>query len=155
MEDAFVVANLMKKHNIVSSSTPSEEQLKQVCQEYQDQRGKRVGDTVLRARKRAAITHALEGMEETSQWYSELAKEDGQHIMEGELVSCQPDLMRKPKVYLIVCACRNVQNNPRRSQRARCLHTLEAHHKRTTGPFTGTGSRRIIDKTRRWFCIHF
>ncbi|KAK9900050.1 putative flavoprotein monooxygenase acting on aromatic compound [Cystobasidium minutum MCA 4210] len=82
MEDAFVVANLLKKHGL-SSGSPTQEQLQQVCKDYQDQRGKRVGDTVLRARKRAAITHALEGMEQTKQWYTELAKEDGSHIMEG------------------------------------------------------------------------
>lgn len=86
MEDAFVVAHLMKKHGL-SKTPPTSEILKRVCEEYQEQRGKRVGDTVLRARKRAAITHALEGMEQTNEWYAELAKEDGKHIMEGELGS--------------------------------------------------------------------
>ena len=84
MEDAFVIAHLTKKHGL-SSGQPTQEQLQQVCKDYQDQRGKRVGDTVLRARKRAAITHALEGMDQTKQWYAELAKEDGMHIMEGEI----------------------------------------------------------------------
>lgn len=83
MEDAFVVAHLMKKHGLSSAKSASQEQLQAVCKEYQEQRGKRVGDTVLRARKRAAITHALEGMEQTNEWYTELAKEDGFHIMEG------------------------------------------------------------------------
>lgn len=89
MEDAFVIANLTKKHGLSGERTsvskgPTKEQLGQICKEYQEQRGKRVGDTVLRARKRAAITHALEGMQQTEEWYSELAKEDGMHIMEGK-----------------------------------------------------------------------
>lgn len=89
MEDAFVVANLMKTHGLSEAgATPSKDALLQVCKDYQEQRGKRVGDTVLRARKRAAITHALEGMEQTQTWYTELAKEDGQHIMEGEHIRC-------------------------------------------------------------------
>lgn len=90
MEDAFVIAHLTKKHGLSKTHAnpppkPTREQLLQVCKDYQEQRGKRVGDTVIRARKRAAITHALEGMEQTEEWYGELAKEDGRHIMEGKL----------------------------------------------------------------------
>lgn len=103
MEDAFVIAHLMKKNGLSSASPASQEQLQAVCKEYQEQRGKRVGDTVLRARKRAAITHALEGMEQTNEWYTELAKEDGFHIMEGALPNLQI-MPRCSQIYTYDCA---------------------------------------------------
>lgn len=88
MEDSFVVAKLIKAAGLSTSSfgdmpVPTAEQLQGVCQQYQSERGKRVGDTVLRARKRAAVTHALEGFEQTNEWYKELRSEDGTHIMAG------------------------------------------------------------------------
>lgn len=84
MEDAFVVAQLFREQGISgTSTTPTREQLQTVCSAYQAQRGKRVGDTVLRARKRAAITHALEGEQQTNEWYAELKTEDGTNIMNG------------------------------------------------------------------------
>jgi FAD-dependent urate hydroxylase len=88
MEDAFVIANLLKEAGLSPSSdsrapSPTAAQLQKVAARYQEQRGKRVGDTVLRARKRAAITHALESPDITKAWYEELQGEDGSHIMEG------------------------------------------------------------------------
>jgi len=88
MEDSFVVAKLLKAAGLSKTSsggmpTPTSAQLQTVCEQYQSERGKRVGDTVLRARKRAAVTHALEGFEQTNEWYDELTREDGSHIMAG------------------------------------------------------------------------
>lgn len=88
MEDAFVIATLMKEAGLGKTATgsmpqPTSSQLKKVVEDYQVQRGKRVGDTVIRARKRAAITHALEGFQQTNEWYAELAHEDGKNIMNG------------------------------------------------------------------------
>lgn len=84
MEDAFVAAQLLKEEGVVGSErSPSADTLKIVCNKYQQQRGERVGETVLRARKRAAITHALEGFDQTNEWYAELTVEDGSHIMDG------------------------------------------------------------------------
>lgn len=85
MEDAFVVAHLIKQEGLAKaqhSPMPSST-LKTVCEKYQQQRGDRVGETVLRARKRAAITHALESADITNEWYAELAVEDGSAIMQG------------------------------------------------------------------------
>lgn len=120
MEDAFVIAHLTKKHGLSktdagSTPTATSEQLQQICKDYQEQRGKRVGDTVLRARKRAAITHALEGMEQTEEWYGELAKEDGMHIMEGEF----SNNFDTPYPRLTSDVFRHVENNPRSAQRTR------------------------------------
>ena len=88
MEDAFVLAHLMNKAGLAktgvkSAPAPTVEGLKQVVQEYQRVRSERVGTTVLRARKRAAVTHALDGFDITNQWYKELEGEDGTHIMDG------------------------------------------------------------------------
>lgn len=88
MEDSFVLAHLAKQEGLSGSDgkpapAPTAEQLKSIAKAYQESRGKRVGDTVLRARKRAAITHALDGFEQTNEWYRELTGEDGTHIMDG------------------------------------------------------------------------
>ena len=85
MEDAFVVAHLMKEEGLSGkeASPPTSSALKKVCERYQQQRGERVGETVLRARKRAAVTHALDGFDITNEWYAELAVEDGAAIMAG------------------------------------------------------------------------
>lgn len=85
MEDAFVIANLIKQGGLAGpqQDPPSPAKLRAVCEKYQQQRGDRVGETVLRARKRAAITHALEGFDQTNEWYAELKVEDGTHIMDG------------------------------------------------------------------------
>ena len=83
MEDAFVLAHLIKAASLPSDSAPPASALQAICTQYQAERGTRVGETVLRARKRAAITHALDGEDQTHEWYAELANEDGSHIMEG------------------------------------------------------------------------
>ena len=90
MEDAFVLAYLLKKagfaktlHQHQPPTKPTTAGLKDVLREYQERREERVSDTVLRARKRAAVTHALDGFEITRKWYKELEGEDGSHIMDG------------------------------------------------------------------------
>jgi FAD-dependent urate hydroxylase len=65
MEDAFVVAELMEKEGLTGDAPVSEEALKRVVQAYQEARAERVRQLVLRARKRAEVTHALDGMQQT------------------------------------------------------------------------------------------
>lgn len=88
MEDSFTIALLLKKHGLSGSvkeppPPPNKAALQAVIKEYQELRGARVAGVVQRARKRAQVTHALAGMEQTLEWYTELKGEDGTHIMEG------------------------------------------------------------------------
>lgn len=65
MEDALVIALLIKKECGGGTGTPSAESLVKVVNEYQEIRAARVASLVLRARSRAEMTHALNGMPET------------------------------------------------------------------------------------------
>jgi FAD-dependent urate hydroxylase len=65
MEDAFVLANLMEKEGVTGTGPVSGDALKKAVEAYQDARAERVSQLVLRARKRAEITHALNGMQQT------------------------------------------------------------------------------------------
>jgi FAD-dependent urate hydroxylase len=73
MEDAWVLAN-----NLVTTNISVEDALLR----YQTQRLARSADIVLRARKRAHMTHAKEPLK-TEQWYAELRNEDGTNIMDA------------------------------------------------------------------------
>lgn len=65
MEDAAVVALLVKQECGGGKGKPNAEALKRVVNQYQDLRAARVASLVLRARERAGTTHALNGMPET------------------------------------------------------------------------------------------
>lgn len=72
MEDAWVLANALGEHDDLAAALAA----------YDRARVDRVGDIILRARKRADMTHGHDPVV-TDQWYQELAREDGRHIMAG------------------------------------------------------------------------
>lgn len=77
LEDAFVLGQLSKKEGLVGADTPvTEAKLQAVGRGYVLSRHERVTSMVLRARKRAEVTHALNGMEETEGAY-EVASSTG------------------------------------------------------------------------------
>lgn len=73
MEDAWVLAQSLDD---ASGDIP------QALTAYDAARVERTGEIIRRARERAAMTHAHDP-ERTRAWYSELAREDGRHIMGG------------------------------------------------------------------------
>jgi len=66
MEDAFVLAKAMTNEGLTSNGPAPADSLKKAVQAYQNARAQRVSELVLRARKRAEITHALDGMKQTT-----------------------------------------------------------------------------------------
>ncbi|MFP8968418.1 FAD-dependent urate hydroxylase HpxO [Pokkaliibacter sp. CJK22405] len=72
MEDAWVLTECLKTSGSLISALNA----------YDARRVERVGDIVLRARKRCDITHGTEP-EKTRQWYDELANESGANILAG------------------------------------------------------------------------
>ncbi|ARS53061.1 FAD-dependent urate hydroxylase HpxO [Kushneria konosiri] len=72
MEDAWVLAQALSEHS----------SLHRALEAYDRARVDRVGDIILRARKRADMTHGHDPAV-TDQWYQELTREDGRHIMAG------------------------------------------------------------------------
>lgn len=72
MEDAWVLAGALGQHTDLTTALAA----------YDHARVDRVGDIILRARKRADMTHGHDPAA-TDQWYQELAEEDGRHIMAG------------------------------------------------------------------------
>ncbi len=79
MEDAWVLANAV---NDALKNSPAAAALTQALSAYDAARVPRVGDIVSRARKRAGLIHGAIS-ENTQTWYGELAKEDGQSIIDG------------------------------------------------------------------------
>lgn len=71
MEDAWVLANYLRTTTI---------HVTDALERYQASRLERVTQIVLKARKRAQMTHGIVP-EKTQQWYTELAAEDGTKIM--------------------------------------------------------------------------
>lgn len=71
MEDAWVLANAL-----LTNTLGVEDALRR----YQTARKQRVAEVVLRARKRAEMTHGQDPAK-TQAWYAELAQEDGSSIM--------------------------------------------------------------------------
>jgi FAD-dependent urate hydroxylase len=71
MEDAWVLGNQLLTTNISVADA---------LQRYQAARLGRTTDIILKARKRSNMTHGLDP-ERTLEWYRELAREDGTHIM--------------------------------------------------------------------------
>ncbi|KAG7449866.1 FAD/NAD(P)-binding domain-containing protein [Guyanagaster necrorhizus] len=85
-EDAFVLQQLFREHRVSpasASAKPDVEVLRAVLRDFQDQRGERTAELVLRARKRSGVTHQLGEPQETLDWYEELKTEDGTGIMRG------------------------------------------------------------------------
>ncbi|REC94610.1 FAD-dependent urate hydroxylase HpxO [Kushneria indalinina] len=72
MEDAWVLAKALSEYSDLSGALNA----------YDQARVDRVSDIILRARKRADMTHGQDPAA-TDQWYQELAREDGRHIMAG------------------------------------------------------------------------
>ncbi|MFC0267537.1 FAD-dependent urate hydroxylase HpxO [Kushneria aurantia] len=73
MEDGWVLAQALDEAN---------GDIARALAAWDRARAERVGDIVLRARSRAAMIHGGEP-ERTRQWYEELAREDGRHIIAG------------------------------------------------------------------------
>jgi FAD-dependent urate hydroxylase len=73
MEDAYVLTNCLLTTNI---------SIEDALQRYDAARCDRTADIVLRARKRADMTHGKDP-EKTQHWYAELQQEDGSGIMAG------------------------------------------------------------------------
>ncbi|MEM6254775.1 MAG: FAD-dependent urate hydroxylase HpxO [Cyanobacteria bacterium P01_D01_bin.156] len=71
MEDAWALANYLSTTNISVGDA---------LQRYQNNRLERVSQIILKARKRAAMTHGKVPAK-TQEWYTELALEDGSNIM--------------------------------------------------------------------------
>lgn len=65
LEDSFVLGQLFKKEGLHGEAQVVNEKLQTVSEGYQKSRAERVAGLVLRARKRAEVTHALNGMDET------------------------------------------------------------------------------------------
>lgn len=77
LEDAIYLAR---------SLTINKLSLTDSLQRYQQRRASRANQLVLRARKRAAVTHAADPAM-TAAWYDELRHETGEHIMAGILAN--------------------------------------------------------------------
>jgi FAD-dependent urate hydroxylase len=73
MEDAWVLANTLLTNTL---------SVEDCLRRYEAVRRDRVAEVVLRARKRADMTHAKDPAK-TQAWYAELAQEDGQGIMDA------------------------------------------------------------------------
>ena len=73
MEDAWALTNCLVTTNLGVADA---------LQRYQEMRRERVAQVILKARKRAGMTHGKD-MTKTAQWYEELAQEDGSKIMDA------------------------------------------------------------------------
>ena len=73
MEDAWVLANSLATTNL---------SVMDALERYQASRLERVAQIILKARKRAEMTHGKVPAK-TQQWYNELASEDGTNIMDA------------------------------------------------------------------------
>lgn len=73
MEDAIYLARSLQINTL---------SLEDALRRYQEKRNERANELVLRARKRCDVTH-MKDEEVTQQWYAELRKEKGSHIMNG------------------------------------------------------------------------
>lgn len=73
MEDAIYLARALQINTLG---------LQDSLRRYQNKRNERTGEMVLRARKRCDVTH-MKDESVTREWYAELRKEQGNHIMKG------------------------------------------------------------------------
>ena len=73
MEDAIYLARALQINTLG---------LQDSLKRYQNKRNERTGEMILRARKRCDVTHMKDELV-TQEWYSDLRKEQGPHIMKG------------------------------------------------------------------------
>ncbi|NNH35529.1 FAD-dependent urate hydroxylase HpxO [Acinetobacter terrestris] len=73
MEDAIYLSRALQINTLG---------LEDALQRYQNKRNERANELVLRARKRCDVTH-MKDEQITREWYEELRKEQGPHIMKG------------------------------------------------------------------------
>lgn len=73
MEDAIYLARALQINTLGIQDS---------LKRYQNKRNERTGEMVLRARKRCDVTHMKDELV-TQEWYSDLRKEQGGHIMKG------------------------------------------------------------------------
>lgn len=73
MEDAIYLARALQINTLG---------LQDALKRYQNKRNERTGEMVLRARKRCDVTHMKDQLV-TQEWYADLRKEQGPHIMKG------------------------------------------------------------------------
>ena len=73
MEDAIYLARALQINTLGIQDS---------LKRYQNKRNERTGEMVLRARKRCEVTH-MKDESVTQQWYADLRKEQGGHIMQG------------------------------------------------------------------------
>ncbi|WP_312080318.1 FAD-dependent urate hydroxylase HpxO [Acinetobacter schindleri] len=73
MEDAIYLARALQINTLG---------LQDSLRRYQNKRNERANELVLRARKRCDVTH-MKDKEVTMEWYEELRRENGPHIMQG------------------------------------------------------------------------
>ena len=73
MEDALVLAHYLRTTNVSVADA---------LDRYSCERVPRTADVVRRATQRAALTHG-DDPAETAAWYEELARETGEHIIDG------------------------------------------------------------------------
>lgn len=71
MEDAWVLANVLASNDLGVADA---------LERYESARRERTAEIILRARKRADVTHGI-SPGETLRWYAELAEEDGSRIL--------------------------------------------------------------------------
>ncbi|EXA65513.1 FAD binding domain protein [Acinetobacter baumannii 348935] len=82
MEDAIYLARSLQINTLG---------LEDALKRYQNKRNERANELVLRARKRCDVTH-MKDEAVTKEWYEELRKEQGPHIMKGIIsnIICNP-----------------------------------------------------------------
>jgi FAD-dependent urate hydroxylase len=73
MEDAIYLARALQINTLG---------IEDALKRYQDKRNVRANELVLRARKRCDVTH-MKDQQVTEDWYADLRKEQGPHIMQG------------------------------------------------------------------------
>lgn len=73
MEDAIYLARALQINTLG---------IQDALKRYQNKRNERTGEMILRARKRCDVTHMKDELV-TQEWYSDLRKEQGGHIMKG------------------------------------------------------------------------
>ena len=73
MEDAIYLARALQINTLGIQDS---------LKRYQNKRHERTAEMVLRARKRCDVTHMKDELV-TQEWYADLRKEQGPHIMKG------------------------------------------------------------------------
>lgn len=74
LEDSYVLGQLFKTEGLVGDTQVTQGKLNSITELYQKARRERVGSLVMRARTRAQVMHALNGMDETNGALSSVRK---------------------------------------------------------------------------------